>query len=255
LLTRGSVPWPAIYRTLHFPMDSTRYFEFEAAGRFVPDAGVLRYLDVSSPRLFPLGLLRAHPGWTADLLNPDASDLAETRLMVDALGLAERCALQSCAIDRAPFPGGSFDLVTCISVLEHIPDDLAAVRAMWRLLKPGGRLVLTVPCAAHESEQYIDRDQYGVLQPDAAGNVFWQRFYDDARLDRQVFSVTGPPARRVVYGEREAGAFQRNAERKRADPLYPLWREPLMMAREYGLFPSIAALPGEGVVALEIVKA
>jgi SAM-dependent methyltransferase len=39
--------------------------------------------------------------------------------------------------------GGEFDLITCISVLEHIQDYHAAVRNMFALLKPGGRLVLT----------------------------------------------------------------------------------------------------------------
>lgn len=40
---------------------------------------------------------------------------------------------------------GSFDMVTCISVLEHIVDYRAAVRNMMQLLKPGGHLVLTCP--------------------------------------------------------------------------------------------------------------
>lgn len=39
----------------------------------------------------------------------------------------------------------SFDAITCISVLEHIEDQLPAVRNMASLLKPGGALVLTTP--------------------------------------------------------------------------------------------------------------
>jgi hypothetical protein len=35
---------------------------------------------------------------------------------------------------------------------------------------------------------------------------------------------------------------------------YPVWREPYMMATEYRTFPSLEALPGEGVVVLEFVK-
>ena len=38
-----------------------------------------------------------------------------------------------------------FDLISCISVLEHIQNHEAAVDAMFRLLKPGGHLVLTCP--------------------------------------------------------------------------------------------------------------
>lgn len=37
------------------------------------------------------------------------------------------------------------DLITCISVLEHIPDHCAAMTSMFRLLRLNGWLVLTVP--------------------------------------------------------------------------------------------------------------
>ena len=40
---------------------------------------------------------------------------------------------------------GSYDMVTCISVLEHIKAHDAAVRSMLAVLKPGGHLVLTCP--------------------------------------------------------------------------------------------------------------
>ena len=40
---------------------------------------------------------------------------------------------------------GGFDLVTCISVLEHIEDAGAAVRNMFALLKPGGHIVASFP--------------------------------------------------------------------------------------------------------------
>jgi SAM-dependent methyltransferase len=38
-----------------------------------------------------------------------------------------------------------FDLITCISVLEHIENSSAAVRNMFRLLSPDGHLILTFP--------------------------------------------------------------------------------------------------------------
>ncbi|GAA0417263.1 methyltransferase [Acrocarpospora corrugata] len=44
-----------------------------------------------------------------------------------------------------PFPDGHFDRVIASEVLEHIPDDLAAMREIVRVLKPGGRLAVTVP--------------------------------------------------------------------------------------------------------------
>jgi SAM-dependent methyltransferase len=47
----------------------------------------------------------------------------------------------------------SFDMITCISVLEHIRDSESAVRSMFHLLKPGGHLILTFP---YNERRYIE---------------------------------------------------------------------------------------------------
>jgi SAM-dependent methyltransferase len=46
---------------------------------------------------------------------------------------------------RLPFADGSLDLVTALDVLEHLQDDHGAARELHRVLRPGGRLVVTVP--------------------------------------------------------------------------------------------------------------
>jgi ubiquinone/menaquinone biosynthesis C-methylase UbiE len=43
------------------------------------------------------------------------------------------------------FGANLFDAVTCLNVLEHIPDDITALRHLFRIMKPGGELVITVP--------------------------------------------------------------------------------------------------------------
>jgi SAM-dependent methyltransferase len=43
------------------------------------------------------------------------------------------------------FADGSFDLVTALDVVEHVDDDVGLFREINRLLKPGGRALVTVP--------------------------------------------------------------------------------------------------------------
>ena len=43
------------------------------------------------------------------------------------------------------FPDATFHVLTALDVLEHTDDDLEVLREMWRVTKPGGVLVVTVP--------------------------------------------------------------------------------------------------------------
>lgn len=47
-----------------------------------------------------------------------------------------------------PEPDGAFDAVMCIEVLEHVPEPIAALRELTRLLRPGGILIVTAPFSA-----------------------------------------------------------------------------------------------------------
>ena len=48
-----------------------------------------------------------------------------------------------------PFAAERFDAVVTMDVLEHLPDDCAAMAEFFRVLKPGGRVFATVPAYAH----------------------------------------------------------------------------------------------------------
>ena len=50
-------------------------------------------------------------------------------------------------VQHLTYDGQSFDLCTSTDVFEHVPDDGKAFREMYRVLKPGGHLVFTVPMA------------------------------------------------------------------------------------------------------------
>lgn len=57
-------------------------------------------------------------------------------------------------ITRVPLPDASYDVVIAHHVLEHIPDDRQAMHELFRLLKPGGVAVLSVPLNATRQDTY-----------------------------------------------------------------------------------------------------
>lgn len=61
---------------------------------------------------------------------------------------------------RFPFPDASFDGVLCNQVLEHIFEPMTFLSEIRRVLRPGGRLLLTVPFVWDEHEQPWDYARY-----------------------------------------------------------------------------------------------
>ncbi len=59
-----------------------------------------------------------------------------------------------------PFPDASVDRVMASEVLEHIPDDVTAMAEIFRVLKPGGRMVITVPRYGPERICWALSDEY-----------------------------------------------------------------------------------------------
>ena len=58
----------------------------------------------------------------------------------------ENVCVQPLDISRNSYPRFEiYDTIICLNVLEHIEDDVEALRNMRKLLKPGGRLILYVP--------------------------------------------------------------------------------------------------------------
>jgi SAM-dependent methyltransferase len=242
------------FRLLIGPLESTRHFEMEFVWEALTQRPVGRYLDLSSPRVLPLAVVAHRRDLQADIVNPDLRDLGETRALADGLGVTGRCRFHHARVDQLAFAPGSFDAVTSVSVIEHIPHDTEALRLIWEWVRPGGVLLLTLPCAARPLEERVDRDPFSVLPPDEDGSFFFQWVYDDQWLEERVFAVTGRPRRSSLWGEVEPGALKRRLIRRWGDTQYPIWREPLEMRREFRSFDQLSELPGEGVIGLEFVR-
>jgi len=56
-------------------------------------------------------------------------------------GLAAVCALT----EEMPFPDGYFCCIIMVDALHHVADQAATIRELWRVLKPGGRVIIEEP--------------------------------------------------------------------------------------------------------------
>jgi len=57
-------------------------------------------------------------------------------------------------IQNLTYADNRFDLIICLHVLEHVPDDKAAISELLRVLKPGGFAIIQVPIASGRIDTY-----------------------------------------------------------------------------------------------------
>jgi len=71
-----------------------------------------------------------------------------------------------CDVAKLPFRAGSFDLLLCTEVLEHVPDPDAALAELRRVLGQAGTLVLTTPLTwgVHATRDYHRWTEAGLRQ-------------------------------------------------------------------------------------------
>ncbi len=80
-------------------------------------------------------------GRGADVLGIDLSEKPLGVAQLHALETGTRVSYEHIAVeDLAAREPASFDVVTCMEMLEHVPDPAAIVRACAALVKPGGRV-------------------------------------------------------------------------------------------------------------------
>ncbi len=129
-------------------------------------------------------------------LDEDAAELARTR------GIAD---VRVGRLEQLPWPTATFDLITCLDVIEHIDDDRVALSELLRVCKPGGFMLVTVPAyqalwSRHdEANHHYRRYSRGSLRGAATG-AGW------AIVRTSSFnSVLLVPAAAIRLGQRQFG--------------------------------------------------
>ncbi len=102
-----------------------------------PSPGRDRLLELGAGHCEIAQMLRRQ-GWQVHAADLERDYVAEAMV----LGfLATRLDLN----EGVPFPDGSFDLVVMLEVLEHVVRAERALEEIWRVLSPGGHLLLSTP--------------------------------------------------------------------------------------------------------------
>lgn len=115
-----------------------------------------------------------------------------------------------CDITAIPVPDGSFDVVLCTEVLEHVPDPLSTIRELVRVLAPGGTLLITAPLGSgiHQEPHHY----YGGFSP-----YFFRRVFGELGVEPVEIKPLGGLLKHVAQevaraGRTLAGSGELNAE-------------------------------------------
>ena len=147
-------------------------------------------------------------GLSCEYLNADLRNPAMARMDLTNTGL----------------PSGSKTLVWCSHVLEHIPDEGAALSEILRILAPGGLLVLQVPIGGDTTredprvatdegrlEKFLQEDHVRLYGRDLAKRAVEAGFECEtlttasmSRSDQALYGVTHPVFREVFMCRRPA---------------------------------------------------
>jgi ubiquinone/menaquinone biosynthesis C-methylase UbiE len=133
-----------------------------------------------------------------NVLGVDYADqmLALAQEKVTAMGLAN-VELQAGDMTDLEIPPGSFDVVICVLGLFFVDDMAGLVRSFWELLRPGGRLAITVLGDRFFSPMldvfvnavHAERPGFDVVEP-------WRRTEDPGTL-RAIMTEAGVPASEI----------------------------------------------------------
>ena len=139
----------------------------------------LTLLDAGSGlTFFPHYVASRHPGVSIACGDSDA------RLYEDAQRLgppaSDRVRYSVQDIERLGYEDGAFNLIYCLSVLEHCRYPGESLKHLYRTLKPGGRLILTIDVSLDGQVEIPVRLAARLIQ------MLVHRFKPDGRYDEQI---------------------------------------------------------------------
>jgi SAM-dependent methyltransferase len=108
-----------------------------------------------------------------------------------------------------PFRDGTFDAVVCSELLEHVPDPSQVLAEIYRVLQPGGTVLICVPFL---NRIHGDPYDYGRYSDYYWGQTLERIGFGDIRIEKQgqYWSVLMDMLRDLVYLKTGSGWMQRD---------------------------------------------
>jgi SAM-dependent methyltransferase len=150
-----------------------------------PDAWCPRCWSAERHRLLWLYLVRETPITTSRLrvlhFAPERGVESRLRALRNldyvTADLSPGRAMVQADLTALPFGDHEMDIVLCSHVLEHIPDDQAAIREIFRVLKPGGWAIMQHPIDRGRATTFED---WSIQTPEQRDRAFFQ--FDHVRI-------------------------------------------------------------------------
>ncbi len=106
---------------------------------------------VTKPTILEIGCSSGYMLQKLNQLFPHATLIGSDVVYKPLLELSKRLTIPLLRFDilQCPLPDNCIDAIILLNVLEHIEDDIATLKQIYRILKPNGVLILEVPAGPH----------------------------------------------------------------------------------------------------------
>jgi len=253
LLLKGKLSFKLFFN----PVSIVRYFEYDFVESCIGNVDDNNILDVSSPYLFGF-FISAKINCNYHYINPDKKDLENVRSLAKKINFIGNYLTDCLDAKKLNYPDNKFERIISISVIEHVNNngDSEVMREMWRVLKPGGLLILTFPVKKVYEEEFISENIYNLDQEESEGKYFFQRYYDDEKIEERLLSSLDnfEIVEKKVFGEITNGFYDDYKKRWEKSGYRETVKDPYYISKHFKYYPGLKELNGLGVMGLTIKK-